>query len=218
MENPAKPSGPSLFRFVMFKATEKESHKKKVKTDKAKDDTNDFDLNFDDADLGWTLKASSKALQQLSSGSLGSSAVSNTASASGAGAPDEPVQGSGTPGPPLAIEDGNERDIVLLKIEEGFIASHRLSLKMSKVIARLPATILASRRKARVEKLDIVMKERASLLKDVLVNATVPGQSSFIGVNELKNVIKSFHVHFIALRKAVDTASRAGKKVKKQEH
>ena len=92
MENPEKPSGPSLFRLVMFKATEKESHKKNVKTDKAKDDTNDFDLNFDDVDLGWTLKASSKALQtiavgkQLSSGSLGSSAMSNTASASGAGA------------------------------------------------------------------------------------------------------------------------------------
>ena len=72
--------------------------------------------------------------------------------------------------------------------------------------------------KASLEKVDIVMKERASLLKDILVNGTVPGQSSFIGVNELKNVIKSFHVHFFALKKAVDTASRARKKVKKQEH
>ena len=218
MENPAKPSGPSLFRFVMFKATEKVSHKKKVETDKAKDDTTDFDLTFDDVDLGWTLKASSKALKQLSSGSLGSSAVSNTASASGAGAPDEPVQGSGTPGPPLAIEDGNERDIVLLKIEEGFIASYRLSLRMSKVIARLPATILASRRKASLEEMDIVMKERASLLKDIVVHRTGPGQSGFIGVNELNNVIKSFRVHLFAVVKAVDTASRARKKVKKQEH
>ena len=224
VENPENPSGPSLFRFVMFKATEKVSHKKKVETDKAKDDTNDFDLAFDDVDLGWTLKASSKALQtisvgkQLSSGSLGSSAVSNTASASGAGAPDEPVQASGKPGPPLAIEDGNERDIVLLKIEEGFIASHRLSLRMSKVIARLPATILASRRKASLEEMDIVMKERASLLKDIVVHGTGPGQSGFIGVNELNNVIKSFRVHLFAVVKAVDTASRARKKVKKQEH
>ena len=144
--------------------------------------------------------------------------MSNTASASGAGAPDAPVQASGKPGPPLAIEDGNERGIVLLKIEEGRIASYRLSLRMSKVIARLPATILASRRKASLEEMDIVMKERASLLKDIVVNGTVPGQSSFIGVNELHNVIKSCRVHFFALLKAVDTASRARKKVKKQEH
>ena len=47
VENPKNPSGPSLFRFVMFKATEKVSHKKKVETDKAKDDTNDFGLAFD---------------------------------------------------------------------------------------------------------------------------------------------------------------------------
>ena len=218
MENPAKPSGPSLFRFVMFKATEKESHKKKVKTDKAKDDTNDSDLNFDDVDLGWTLKASNKALQQLSSGSLGSSAVSNTANASGAGAPNAPVQASGKPGPPLAIEDGNERDIVFFKIEDSLVASYRLSLRLSKVIARLPATILASRRKASLEEMDIVMKERASLLKDIVVHRTVPGQSGFTGVNELNNVIKSFRVHLFAVVKAVDTASRARKKVKKQEH
>ena len=97
------------------------------------------------------------------------------------------------------------------------IASYRLSLRLSKAIARLPATILASRRKASLEEMDIVMKERVSLLKDILVNGTVPGQSSLIGVNELSNVINPFHVRFFALKKAVGTASRAGKKVKKQE-
>ena len=105
----------------------------------------------------------------------------------------------------------------MFKIEEGLIASYRLSLRLSKVIARLPATILASRRKANLEQLDTAMKERASLLKDILVNGAVPGQCSFVGVNELKNVTKPFAVHFYALKKAVDTASRASKKVKKQE-
>jgi len=46
VESPAKPSGPSLFRFVMFKATEKARHKKRVETDKAKDDANDLDCAF----------------------------------------------------------------------------------------------------------------------------------------------------------------------------
>ena len=208
----------------MFKATEKVSHKTKVETDKTKDDANDFDLAFDDVDLGWTLKASSKALQtisvgkQLSTGSLESSAMSNTGSASGAGAPNEPVQATGMPGPPLAIEDGKERGRLLRNIEQGLMASYRLSLRLRKVIARLPATILASRRKASLEEMDIVMKERASLLKDIVVHGTVPGQSGFNGVNELNNVIKSFRVHLFAVVKAVDTASRARRKVKKQEH
>ena len=97
------------------------------------------------------------------------------------------------------------------------MASYRLSLRLRKVIARLPAAILASRRKASLEEMDTVMKERASLLKHIVVNGTVPGPSSFIGVSELNNVIKSFHVHFFALQKAVDTANRACRKVKKQK-
>ena len=36
VENPDNASGASLFRFVMFKATDKVSHKKKVETDKPK--------------------------------------------------------------------------------------------------------------------------------------------------------------------------------------
>ena len=46
VENPDNPGGPSLFRFVMFKGTEKVSHSKKVETDKAKNDANDFDFTF----------------------------------------------------------------------------------------------------------------------------------------------------------------------------
>ena len=36
VESPENPSAPSLFRFVMFKATHKVSHKKKVETDRPK--------------------------------------------------------------------------------------------------------------------------------------------------------------------------------------
>ena len=56
MENPDNPGGPSLFRFVMFKGTEKVSHSKKVETDKAKNDANDFDFTFDDVGLGWAME------------------------------------------------------------------------------------------------------------------------------------------------------------------
>ena len=114
--------------------------------------------------------------------------MSNTASASGAGTLDKPVEASGKPGPPLAIEDANERAIVMFKIEDILVASYRLSLRLSKVIARLPATILASRRKASLEEMDIVMKERVSLRKHIVVNGTLPGQSSFSGVNALNKL------------------------------
>ena len=36
VESPENPSGPSLFRFVMCKATDKVCHKNKVETDKPK--------------------------------------------------------------------------------------------------------------------------------------------------------------------------------------
>ena len=36
LEKPDNPGGPNLFRFVMFKGTEKVSHSKKLETDKAK--------------------------------------------------------------------------------------------------------------------------------------------------------------------------------------
>ena len=65
--NPVNPSAPSLFRFVVFKATEKVSHKKKVETDKAKDDTNDFDITFDAGDLGWAMKANKPSIAEHSS-------------------------------------------------------------------------------------------------------------------------------------------------------
>ena len=68
VENPDNNGGPNLFRFVMFKATEKISHQKKIETDKGKYESKDFYFTFDDVDLGWTMKASSKALQNIAAG------------------------------------------------------------------------------------------------------------------------------------------------------
>ena len=68
VENPENPSGPSFLRLVMCKATEKVSYKKKVETDKAKNDADDLDFTFDDVDLGWTMKASRNALQNIAAG------------------------------------------------------------------------------------------------------------------------------------------------------
>ena len=45
VENLDNPCGPSLFRFVMFKASEKVIHTKMVETGKAKDDANEFDIS-----------------------------------------------------------------------------------------------------------------------------------------------------------------------------
>ena len=217
VENPVNPSGPSLFRFVMFKATEKVSHKKKVETDKAEDDTNDFGLTFDEVYVGWTVEASSQALQNTAAGmSLGSSAMSNAASASGISTLDKPVQASGKPGPPLAIEDAKERGRLLRKIEAALMGSSGLSLKLSKVIAQSPATVLGSNGKANMQDVETAVKEQESLLTHIIVNGTLPGQSSFIGVNDLTNVTKPFHVHLDDLTKAVDMASRGRKKVERQ--
>ena len=106
----------------MFKATSKVTHKKKVQTGKAQNGAPDLGFTFHDVDL-----ASSKDLQniaackQLSSGILGSSSMTNSARASGAGSPAKPVQASGKPGPPLAIEDVKERDRLLYKVEEALM-------------------------------------------------------------------------------------------------
>ena len=156
--SPDNPSGASLFRCVMCKATKKVTHKKKVQTDKAKKDASDLGFAFDDVDL-----ASNKDLQniaackQLSSGSLGSSSMTNTARASGTGSPAKPVQASGKPGPPLAIEDAKERGRLLCKVEEALKGSSGLSWSLSKVIAQLPATVLGSKDKDSLEEIDIVV-------------------------------------------------------------
>ena len=224
VENPDNPGGPSLFRFVMFKGTEKVSHSKKVETDKAKNDANDFDFTFDDVDLGWTMKASCNALQNiaagnhLSSGTWGSSAMSNAANAGGTDIPAKPVQASEKPwGPPLAIEDAKERGKLLCKAEEALKGSYILSLKLNKVVAQLPATILASTHKASLEKMDIVGKEQESQLRHISIHGALPGQSRFIGINELKNVLKIFHLHFDDVKKAVEMATPLLRKVEKQE-
>ena len=70
----------------------------------------------------------------------------------------------------MAIEDVKDWDRLLYKVEEALRGSCVLSLKLSKVIAHLPATILGSRHKASLEDMDIVMKERESLLKHIAIN------------------------------------------------
>ena len=90
----------------------------------------------------------------------------------------------------MAIEDAKERDKLLCKAEEALKGSYILSLKLNKVVAQLPATILASTHKASLEKMDIVGKEQESQLRHISIHGALPGQSRFIGINELKNVLK----------------------------
>ena len=84
----------------------------------------------------------------------------------------------------------------MCKVEEALKGSYGMALKLSKVIAQLLATILGSKHKGSVEKFDSVVKEQASLLKHIAINGTLPGQSRAIGVNELKNALKSHQVQF----------------------
>ena len=53
-----------FFRLVMFKATEKVSHEKKVETEKAKEDADDFDFTFDDVDLGWAMEGQPQSIAE----------------------------------------------------------------------------------------------------------------------------------------------------------
>ena len=54
-----------------------------------------------------------------------------------------------------------------------------------------------------MQDMEIAVKENEPLLTHINVNGTLPGQSSFIGVNDLTTVIKSFHVHLDDLTNAV---------------
>ena len=92
-----------------------------------------------------------------------------------------------------------------------------MSLKLSKVITQLPATVLGSTHEASLEKMDIVGKEQVSQLRHISIHGTLPGQSRHIGVNELKALLKSCQVHFDDLRKALDMSAPLLKKVAKQE-
>jgi hypothetical protein len=60
VENPQNPSGPSLFRLVIFKAIEKV----KAETHKAKEDAGDFDFAFDDVDLGWAMEGQQQSIAE----------------------------------------------------------------------------------------------------------------------------------------------------------
>ena len=144
--------------------------------------------------------------------------MSNAASASGTGSPAVPVQASGKPGPPLAIEDAKERGKLLCKVEEALKGSYGLSFNLSKVIAQLPATVLSSKHKGSREEMDIVVSEQESRLERIAINGALPGQSTAIGVHELKNVLESCQVHFDDLRKASDMAAPLLKKMEKQEN
>ena len=109
--------------FALWKVT----HKKTVQTDKAKHGAHDLAFTLDDVHMDL---ARNKDLQniavceQLSSSCLGSSSMTNTGIASGTGSPAKPVQASGKPGPPLAIENAKERDRLLCKVEEALKGSY----------------------------------------------------------------------------------------------
>ena len=53
---------------------------------------------------------------------------------------------------------GKERDKLLCKVEEALKGSYGMALKLSKVIAQLPATILGSKHKDSLREIDIVVK------------------------------------------------------------
>ena len=144
--------------------------------------------------------------------------MTNSARASGAGSPAKPAQASNKPGPPLAIENAKVRGRLLCKVEEALKGSYGLALNLSNVIAQLPATVLGSKDKDSLEEIDTVVKEPESPLKRIAINGTLPGQSTAIGVNELKNVFEPCHVHFDDLKKALDMATPLLKKVEKQEN
>ena len=165
-------------------------------TDKAKDVANDLALTFDDVDIQDCRKIlqNGAAGMQLSNGTLGISAVSNAANASGTGTIAEPVQASDKPGPPLAIEDAMERDGLLRKTEEALKRSYGLSLKLVRVIAQfaqLPASILTSRHKLILDRVDIVRRQQEPLLRHTVIHGALPGPSKAIGLNDLKHMLKS---------------------------
>ena len=142
--------------------------------------------------------------------------MTNSARASGTGSPAKPVQASGKPGPPLAIENAKERDRLLCKVEEALKGSYGLALSLSKVIAQLPATVLSSKHKGSQEAMDIAAIEQESRLEHI--NGALPGQSTAIGVHELKNVLESCQVHFDDLKKALGMVTPLLKKVETQEN
>ena len=157
---------------------------------------------------------------QFSNGTLGISAVSNAANASGTGTIAEPVQASDNPGPPLAIEDAMERDGLLRKTEEALKRSYVLSLSLSKVIgqfAQLPASILTSRHKLILDRVDIVRRQQEPLLRHIVIHGALPGQSKAIGLNDLKHMLKSCQKNLDELKTGLEMARPLLKELAKQE-
>ena len=147
-----------------------------VMSDKAKDDVKALALTFDAVDLALKIKDCRKTLVQkaaasklLSSGILWIFPGSNAANASGTGSTAEPAQASGKPGPPLAIDDAQERDRLLRKVEEALKRSYVLSLHLAKVIIQLPASDLASKHKFALGLMNIVVKQQEPLLKHIVI-------------------------------------------------
>ena len=92
------------------------------------------------------------------------------------------------------------------------------ALNLSKVIAQLPTTVLGSKHKGSEEEMDIVVREQESPLEHIAINGALSGQSTAIGVHELKSVLESCQVHFDDLRKALGMAAPLLKKVEEQEN
>ena len=101
--------------------------------------------------------------------------------------------------------------------EEALRGSHGVALELSKAIAQLPAAVLGSKHKGSLAEIDIVEKEQESPLEDIAINGTLPGQTRAIGVNELKNVLKSSQEQFDDLKKALDMATPLREKVEEQK-
>ena len=207
VENPDNPSGQSLFRFTVYKATESTLHKKKVVTDKTKNDGQDFDFSFDDVDIGWNFKGSNKALQAIASQASGPGQCPPTlqpgqASGSGSNIPQPQPQK-----PPLALEDAKDKDKLMCKVEEAVKGCYALLLKASKVSAHLPATSMGNKHKASLTEFVDLIKEQETILKNITITGCMPMSNVPMDVRGLKTVLKDFQNCFNDLKQALDMAT-----------
>lgn len=200
---PDNPTGPSLYRFTVYKTTTSTVHRKKVTMDKSKDPTDDMDFSFDDVDIGWNFKSSTKALQAMASGQGQHKALGSDSSGSG-----HPMPLPSVPQPQhtLAIEDAKEKDKLLTKVEEAVRGCNGLLLKAAKVIAQLPNSGLGNKHKSNLQEFVEVVREYEEKLKHITIHGMLPKSSTPIDVPALKRILKEFQSHFVDLKQSVDMA------------
>ena len=113
-----------------------------------------------------------------------------------------------------------ERDGLLRKTEEALSRSYGLSLKQVRVIAQfaqLPASILTSRHKLILDRVDIVRRQQEPLLRHIVIHGALPGQSKAIGLNDLKHMLKSCQKSLAELKTGLEMARPLLKELAKQE-